>query len=69
MTPDYLVEYRIKLAPSGLWEWTVLYGGTSLHWGARETETDAENQAWLAMQEIRDQMAVAMRRLEQEAGG
>jgi len=69
MTPDYLIEYQIKLAPSGLWEFSVSYGGTLLHWGARETQDDAENQTWLAMQEIVNQFSAAMKRLEQECGG
>ncbi len=69
MTPDYLIEYQIKLAPSGLWEFSVSYGGTLLHWGDRETQADAENQTWLAMQEIVNQFSAAMKRLEQECGG
>lgn len=62
MTPDYVIEYRIQLAPSGLWEFSVLYGGTLLHF-------DAENQTWLAMQEIANQFSAAMTRLVQECGG
>lgn len=69
MTPDYLIEYRIELAPSKLWEFSVSYGGTLLYCGARETQEDAENQTWLAMQEIVNQFSAAMIRLEQECGG
>jgi hypothetical protein len=68
MNDEIAVEYRIKLAPSGLWEWTVLYGGAKLYWGARETEADAYDQTWLALQEIRNQMDAAMKRIEQEYG-
>lgn len=58
-----LAECRIKRAASGLWEFTILYGGTALHWGADETEADAEDQAWLIMREIKDQFAVLMQQL------
>lgn len=58
-----LAECRIKRAASGLWEFTILYGGTALHWGAYATEAEAENQACLVMQEIKDQFAVLMQQL------
>lgn len=55
-----LAECRIKRSASGLWEFTILYGGTALHWGAYETEADAEDQAWLVMKDIKDQFTVLM---------